>query len=234
MHHLFTISGVPRAGCTATASNTSSAAGSPSSLQLQQQQQRLTLHPQTTPPMQRTASLDVLYQRPSVVFVSQQQQHQQHLLAMSSAASTDVHCSATQVHKSTQTLESYLEQRNDGATVAVMCASLPALVRPEPLLAGSEPKIDKVLRQRLQRTGTSGGGITVMAVVGTQFGAGEHSVSSQTHSPHHGKCKWVLFKYKILINSKLQFISALCSQSDTGDHTYTTDSRQYPSDAQLG
>lgn len=131
--------------------------------------------------MQRTASLDALYQRPCTVFVSQQQQHQQHLLAMAAS----VHGAAKQLHKSTQTLESYLEHQQQYGPDDSMAACA---------LTNNELTIEKVLRQRLQRTGSGCGGLTVMAVVGTQLGAGlDYAVRSQTHSPQHGKMGvWVL------------------------------------------
>lgn len=142
--------------------------------------------------MRRTASLDALYLRPSVVFASPQQQqmmllHQQQqpsshrMLSLSSA-----HCAVLQLDKSTQTLESYLttsssSSRCDGTTATAAVAT-----------SAEAPRIEKVLRQRLHHR--SGGAITVMAVVGTQLGAGagggggEHSVSVQTLSPQHGEC----------------------------------------------
>lgn len=105
-------------------------------------------------PIRRTASLDALYARPvwcrsltgSVVVVAA------------------THGTVLQLDKATQTDESYLEQRArdlDQQTLGLLRTDTP-----------TDIKIEKVLRQRLQR--------------GVRSGA-ENSVSSQTLSPVHGE-----------------------------------------------
>lgn len=115
-------------------------------------------------PIRRTASLDALYLRPSAVQIS-------HSMA---------HCIVLQMDKSTQTLDSYLQELaisnpvvGDGETSSDAAQAQP--IRTE---TPTEIKIEKALRHRLHR-GSSGVGAAALR-------SAEHSVSSQTLSPIHG------------------------------------------------
>lgn len=109
-------------------------------------------------PIRRTASLDALYLRPSAVKIT-------HSMA---------HCIVLQLDKSTQTLDSYLQELSasnlDGSALSSDNS------QPTRTETPTEIKIEKALRHRIHR-GSSGVG----ALRGT-----EHSVSSQTLSPIHG------------------------------------------------
>lgn len=111
-------------------------------------------------PIRRTASLDALYLRPSAVQIT-------HSMA---------HCIVLQMDKSTQTLDSYLQE------LAVLntsgSGSYSDSVQPTRTETPTEIKIEKALRHRLHR-GNSGVGAAVLR-------GAEHSVSSQTLSPVHG------------------------------------------------
>lgn len=107
--------------------------------------------------MRRTASLDALYLRPAP--------------AWSLLTST-----LLQLDKATQTEESYLERTRGstwtpsaGAGSGPSADASPVITRTE-VTTPTDLKMEKVIRQRLQRTHR-----------------GEHSVSSQTLSPNHAK-----------------------------------------------
>lgn len=113
-------------------------------------------------PIRRTASLDALYLRPSVVQIT-------HSMA---------HCIVLQMDKSTQTLDSYLQEiavSHQGRTTESGSDSSQPTRSDTP----TEIKIEKALRHRLHR-GSSGVGAAALR-------GAEHSVSSQTLSPIHGK-----------------------------------------------
>lgn len=112
-------------------------------------------------PIRRTASLDALYLRPSAVQIT-------HSMA---------HCIVLQMDKSTQTLDSYLQElagANPDATGESGNSEPP--VRSD---TPTEVRIEKALRHRLHR-GNSGVGAAALR-------GAEHSVSSQTLSPVHGE-----------------------------------------------
>lgn len=107
--------------------------------------------------MRRTASLDALYLRPAP--------------AWSLLTAT-----LLQLDKATQTDDSYLERTRGstwtpsaGAVTGPSADSSPVITRTE-VTTPTDLKMEKVIRQRLQRTHR-----------------GEHSVSSQTLSPNHAK-----------------------------------------------
>lgn len=117
--------------------------------------------------IRRTASLDALYLRPAPAW-------------------SLVTPTLLQLDKATQTEESFLERTRSGGTTMLSATPQtndPAQAGPSPSSTSSSPvitrtdattptdlKMEKVIRQRLQRTHR-----------------GEHSVSSQTLSPNHAK-----------------------------------------------
>lgn len=113
--------------------------------------------------MRRTASLDALYLRP--------------VPAWSLVTST-----LLQLDKATQTEESFLERTRGSTWTPTATAgsgpsadSSPVITRTaEVTTPTTDLKMEKVIRQRLQRTHR-----------------GEHSVSSQTLSPNHGEYFWI-------------------------------------------
>lgn len=107
-------------------------------------------------PIRRTASLDALYARPAWC------------RSLTGSVVVVAHGTVLQLDKATQTEESYLEQRARDLDQQSLC-----LLRTD---TPTDIKIEKVLRQRLQR--------------GVRSGA-EHSVSSQTLSPVHGESKHI-------------------------------------------
>lgn len=129
--------------------------------------------------MRRTSSLDALYLRPSWTRTS---------IAVS-------HCNVIQVDKATQTDDSYLDNQRSSRSAATedldrqhitQQQSLPPFQQHHTFRGDTQAdiKIEKVLRQRLQKCSQRGGG-------------GEHSVSSQTLSPIHGKNKHFNFSCDI-------------------------------------
>lgn len=110
--------------------------------------------------MRRTASLDALYMKPSWKIAHQFQLQQQ--LQQQASAFTIL-----QLDKATQTEESSIGGCDGSITFSNQSGHLVALTD-----MPGEGKIEKIVRQRLQRV---------------QRG-GEHSVSSQTLSPSHSKC----------------------------------------------
>lgn len=206
---------IPRAGClirressfgrsniiganrsTASTGNGSTTHNSPSA----QHQQISSSSSSLSSMMRRTASLDALYLRPSALFVAQQ-----HPLP---AASRDF--AVLQLDKATQTLESYL----DGAAAAAAAqnnSSSGSSCTSAGAVQSTAEKVSLPRQPRLQRTNTTTattgtGGLTVMAVVGTQlagnalmYGGSDHSVSSQTFSPAHGE--WFFISYGYICNS---------------------------------
>lgn len=108
--------------------------------------------------MRRTASLDALYLRPAPAW-------------------TLLTSTLLQLDKATQTDESYLERTRgstwtpsgSGTITGPSADSSPIITRTE-VTTPTDLKMEKVIRQRLQRTHR-----------------GEHSVSSQTLSPNHAK-----------------------------------------------
>uniref|UniRef100_A0A182MXR3 Uncharacterized protein n=1 Tax=Anopheles dirus TaxID=7168 RepID=A0A182MXR3_9DIPT len=114
--------------------------------------------------IRRTASLDALYLRPAPAW-------------------SLVTPTLLQLDKATQTEESFLERTRTAGTMLSAAQPATELVGPSPSSTSSSPvitrtdattptdlKMEKVIRQRLQRTHR-----------------GEHSVSSQTLSPNHAK-----------------------------------------------
>lgn len=110
--------------------------------------------------MRRTASLDALYMKPSWKIAHQIQLQQQ--LQQQASAFTIL-----QLDKATQTDESII----GGCDSSITFSNQSGHLVPFTDMSG-EGKIEKIVRQRLQRV---------------QRG-GEHSVSSQTLSPSHSKC----------------------------------------------
>lgn len=147
--------------------------------------------------MRRTASLDALYLRPAP--------------AWSLLTST-----LLQLDKATQTDESYLERirgstwtPTGGPVSGLSADSSPIITRTE-VTTPTDLKMEKVIRQRLQRTHR-----------------GEHSVSSQTLSPNHGRlnllttCRTVTSIYNF--SSKFQLRQAQFPYLHVPVHLFTCD-----------
>lgn len=128
----------------------------------------------TEMPIRRTASLNALYVQPSW--------SRPITGGIRGAPPTSAahHYTVLHMDKATQTDESYLEQLKSGGGVeSITTTATTADPNGTIIVNNADIKIEKVLRQRLQR-GASGGG-------GGGGRSTEHSVSSQTLSPiHHG------------------------------------------------
>lgn len=134
-------------------------------------------------PLRRTASLDALYVQPSWSRPIVGGGDGGGVGGVPATVAAAHNYAVLHMDKATQTDESYLEQIKSGDADAKSALDNGGLT-------SNDMKIEKVLRQRLQRgvSGGGGGAAALRSISGT-----EHSVSSQTLSPIHGNIFFVHF-----------------------------------------